>query len=189
MRGHIGRLKTRIEQWRNRPSSFAQAERGLALMKKFTRRSTTVAVTTVALVGTGIAFAAWTSTGSGTGSATAGTDAGLTVSAASVSGLYPNQATTQNVTISNPNPYMVKLSTLVLDSVTTATPGCSVSITDIHGNNPGNSKDVSALASLAASSGSTVVAFPVKVENSLPNGCQGATFTLTYTASGASSAS
>ena len=158
-------------------------------MKKFTRRSTTIAVATLALVGTGIAFAAWTSTGSGSGTATATTDGGLTVAGTTISGLYPTQTTAQNVKIDNANPYLVDLSTLVLTSVTSPTPGCSVSITDIHGDNPGNSKDVSGLNSLAASNGTTTVSFPLKVENTLDNGCQGATFTLSYTATGASAAS
>ena len=158
-------------------------------MKKFTRRSATIVVATLALVGTGIAFAAWTSTGSGSGTATAGHDAGLTVTATGISGLYPTQTTAQNVKVDNANPYLVDLSTLVLTSVSSTPPGCTVSISDIHGDNPGNTKDVTGLNSLAANTGTTTVSFPLKVENSLDNGCQGATFTLNYTASGASAAS
>ncbi len=104
--------ETRIEQWRNRPSSFPQSqlfERGLALMKNFTRRSTIAGVATLALVGTGIAFAAWTSTGTGSGTADATNAVNLTVNVGNASGLYPTGSKTATFTVTNPNPYAVKL--------------------------------------------------------------------------------
>ena len=63
-------------------------------MKNFTRRSTAAVVATLALVGTGIAFAAWTSTGTGSGSADATSATDLTVTVGSTSGLYPTGSKT-----------------------------------------------------------------------------------------------
>ena len=78
-------------------------------MKNFTRRSTIAGVATLALVGTGIAFAAWTSTGTGSGTADATNAVDLTVNVGDASGLYPTGSKTATFTVTNPNPYAVKL--------------------------------------------------------------------------------
>ena len=78
-------------------------------MKNFTRRSTIAGVATLALVGTGIAFAAWTSTGTGSGTADATSAVDLTVNVGDASGLYPTGSKTATFTVTNPNPYAVKL--------------------------------------------------------------------------------
>ena len=103
--------ETRIEQWRNRPSSFPQSqlfERGLALMKNFTRRSTIAGVATLALVGTG--------SRSPPGPAPAGQRHRGRRRRRQPDrrrrprlGPLPDGSTTSTFTVTNPNPYTVKL--------------------------------------------------------------------------------
>ena len=176
--------ETRIEQWRNRPSSFPQSqlfERGLALMKNFTRRSTIAGVATLALVGTGIAFAAWTSTGTGSGTADATNAVNLTVNVGNATGLYPTGSKTATFTVTNPNPYAVKLTgadAATNFGVDAGHSGCNVSslssaaqsLTDV-------------IAAGATSSSHTVT---ISMDNIANDFCQGANFTFDLTVHGAS---
>ena len=77
-----------------------------------TRRSAVVGGTVATLFGLGVAFAAWTNTGVGSGSVTAGTAAPLTVTVSGVSGLVPTKSVNVPFTVTNTNPYDVKPPTL-----------------------------------------------------------------------------
>ena len=93
------------------------------------KRISVLAGGTAALIGVGVAFAAWTSTGTGTGTATAadmGVD-NLSISGASVTGLFPTGSQVSAVTITNNNPYPVEVDALEFVNATTTTAECDAS--------------------------------------------------------------
>lgn len=70
--------------------------------------------TVATLMAGGVAFAAWTSTGEGSGTATAGSAQGLTVTGGGVTGLYPSGDQSFNVTVKNNNSYSVRIDQIEL---------------------------------------------------------------------------
>ncbi len=64
---------------------------------------------TVVLLGGGSAFAYWSSTGAGTGTATVATPDPLVISQTAVSGLYPGAAQELKGTVTNPNAFDVNV--------------------------------------------------------------------------------
>jgi len=79
---------------------------------RLSRKLIAIPVVGAGLLGVGIAFAAWTSSGSGSGTAQA-TDSQNSVIAAGTSAadLYPGATKSVTVTISNPNAYPVLVNT------------------------------------------------------------------------------
>ncbi|MGH3496938.1 MAG: hypothetical protein ACRDP1_05680 [Nocardioidaceae bacterium] len=152
-------------------------------VKRTTRRIAFVGVTSAALLGAGVALAAWTTSGDGTGTATAVTSKPLTVAVSNVSGLYPTGSVTVPFTVTNPNGYNVTLAMVSLKSVTVdaahSTAGCLPSV--VTG---ADLPDTDVIASGATSASRN---FSVTMSNAATDGCQGATFTVTLTATGASS--
>jgi hypothetical protein len=135
------------------------------------------------LMAGGIAYAAWTSEGQGTGSAIAGSATDLNVSSAEVSGLYPTVSIPAVVDITNPNPYDVTLSSLEFTGAT-ADAGhstCNAGSVTVA--------DLTALSDVVQKDSGNIVHKDVVVtmSNAATDACQGATFTLHYTANGASS--
>jgi len=65
----------------------------------------------------GGAFAYFTSSGTGTGSATVGTNSQLTLHGTTVSTLYPGTSTTVNFTVDNPSPGHQQVGTIHLASI------------------------------------------------------------------------
>jgi hypothetical protein len=148
-------------------------------MRTATRRTAIVTTVVAGLAVTGVAFAAWTSTGTGTGTATAGQSKSLVVEGANVTGLFPTGSVTVPVTVTNPNPYQVALSSLDFDSATTTAPGCDASVV--------TAPDKTGLSNvLAADTGKATLDFTVSMSNDASDACQGAAFTLTFNATGAS---
>jgi hypothetical protein len=151
-------------------------------MRPLARRSSAVAATTVGLLGLGVAFAAWTSTGEGSGAVNAAQAQALTVNVTNVNGLYPTGSVDVPFTVTNPNPYAVTLNTVSLKSVSVdaAHSTCATSVIT------GPAKTVSMVA---AGNGGTSVSqnFTVSMSNAATDACQGATFTVTLLASGLSS--
>lgn len=98
-------------------------------MKKTTTRIVAVAGSAALLTGVGVAYASWTTQGTGNGSATAATDVALQVAGTTAAGLVPNTSRDITITVTNPNEYKVALSSLALDTagITTAVSGCSAS--------------------------------------------------------------
>jgi hypothetical protein len=84
------------------------------------------AVTIIALVGGGIAWAYFTTTGSGTGSASTGTSSTVTLHGTASTTLYPGTSSTVNFTVDNPSSGHQFVGTIHLASVTTDKPGCVV---------------------------------------------------------------
>jgi len=103
------------------------------------RRVTVLASMISVLLIASIAFAAWTSTGSGNGSALAGSAQGVTVEGDAVTTglLYPNADGDVVVKVTNPNPYAVTVSAINGNgAVTTDAVDCTdstVTFTDVSG--------------------------------------------------------
>lgn len=150
-----------------------------------------VATTAALLLGSGVAYAFWVTTGSGTGIAAAGSPISLTVTSAGVSGLYPKQTTTVPVSVTNTNSYPVTVQNVTLDSVTATGTGCAN--TDVALNSAASGVSGSTFtvaASLTPALGATPNAtlnVPIAVADLL-NTCQGAghSFSLTFTIHGVS---
>jgi hypothetical protein len=141
---------------------------------------------------TGIAFAAWTASGDGSGSAKAISAVALTtVTATPTAQLYPGGSGDLSISIANANPYPVKVTSvtnqgLALHPITSDKgPACDLSTGVTF-------TDQSAL-SLLVPAGSPGTSFTltgtVHMANASDNSCQGGTFTIPVTASGASNAS
>jgi hypothetical protein len=146
-----------------------------------------VAALAIAATAIGVAIAAWTTGGSGSGQAQAGTAQNLTISAGTPStSLYPGASADVAATVNNPNPYPVHVSSIALGAVTVDAghSGCnlsSVSVTSPQTN-------AGAGWNLAASGSASVdLANAISMDNTSNDSCQGATFTVALTATGASS--
>ena len=148
-------------------------------MRTTTRRAAVVGFSTIAVLGASAAFAAWTTEGTGTGSATAGSDKPLTVSVSPATGLFPTGTTNVAYTVTNPNDYAVTLSQVSLQNVTVDKTGCVPSVVS------GGPVTVSDRIASGATSASKT--FPVTMSNAATDECKGAVFTLTLKVSGASS--
>jgi hypothetical protein len=144
-------------------------------------------MTLVVMVAVGFVYAAWTTNGSGSGYAKAGTSQALTtvdVSATTSASLYPGQTGNVTLKINNPNPYNVRVTAVAGSGTITADAGHSgctttgVTFTD----QSSLTLDVSA---------NTATEFTLNgaaaMSNSSLNACQGATFTIPVTLTGASS--
>ncbi|MPZ96681.1 MAG: hypothetical protein GEU96_17655 [Propionibacteriales bacterium] len=146
-------------------------------MRNSVRRTSVITAGVLGLAVTGVDFAAWTSTGSGTGSATAGHNQDLVVSAGDPAGLFPNGTVTVPVTVKNVNPYKVALDPLAFDTASTGVAGCDASV--VAADDKSGLTDV-----LDADGGEATLDFVVSMTNDAADACQDATFTLTFTASG-----
>ena len=138
----------------------------------------------LAFLGAGVAFAAYLSSGSGTGATTASTAASSTISPGSTgTALYPGGSTNYTVTINNPNPYPVKVTSIsAASSAATGTSNACVAgtVTSPALTNPSGT--------IAANGTGTYTLVATMIANP-DNSCQGASFTMALTAALASAAS
>lgn len=162
-------------------------------MRLGSTKSKVIALTVLAIAGTivGVAIAAWTTGGSGSGQAQAGSASSMTISAGSPSSsLYPTASADVAATISNPNPYKVHVSSISLGAVgvDAGHSGCntgSVSVTSPQ-DNGGAGWDVPAKSGGVNGSLNVDLASAVSMSNAANDACQGASFTVALTATGAS---
>ena len=156
-------------------------------MRKRVSRKLAVATIVAVVSAVGFVYAAWTTNGGGSGYAKAGTAQALTtvdVSASTSATLYPGgPAGDVSIRIANPNPFPVKVTGVSGNGAITADAGHSgctttgVSFTDQTGLN----------ISVAANSQVTeTLSGAASMSNASLNACQGATFTIPVTISGAS---
>ena len=145
-------------------------------------------IVVLVLAVTGLVYAAWTSNGSGSGYAKAGSAQALTtvdVSASTTATLYPGATGDVILKIDNPNSYPVRVTDVTGNGAITADaghPGCvTTGVTFI--NQTGKSIDIAANAQTQVT-----LSGAAKMSNASDNGCQGATFTIPVSLSGTSNA-
>lgn len=154
---------------------------------KWTWRTGAMAGATALVFGGGIAYANWSTTGTGAGSVKAGTAAGVnasvTTTSTSATLLVPGGTAPVIVNIHNPNGFSVKVS-----AVSVSADAAPDSVTGGSGCTTAN-----ALVSLSAASGTglpvtiaggqdgtvTLAGSPASMNINSDNGCQGATFNFT----------
>ena len=156
-------------------------------MRFFNKRNViAVSTTLIVMVAVGFVYAAWTTNGSGSGYAKAGTSQALStvdVSATTSASLYPGQTGDVKLQIHNPNPYNVRVTAVSGNGTITADGGHSgctttgVTFTD----QTGLTIDIS-----ANSDATTTLTGAASMSNSSLNACQGATFTVPVSLTGAS---
>jgi hypothetical protein len=151
-------------------------------------RSTTVrlaAAVTAALAFAGGAFAFYTTAGHGSGGASVASPDPLTIAAVvPASGLlYPGASGEVDATISNPNPFRLRVNSLVLAGggigVDGTHSGCDTAALHYTAqNNGGAGWDVP--ARVGGTNGTLAVRLPgaISMDSSAANACQGATFTV-----------
>jgi hypothetical protein len=156
-------------------------------MRKRVSRKLAVLTMVMALAAVGLVYAAWTTNGTGSGYAKAGTAQALStvdVSASTTATLYPGgPAGDVTIRISNPNSYPVTVTGVAGNGAITADAGhaaCTttgVTFTDRTG-----------LSIAVAANGQTTATLSgaASMSNASVNGCQGATFTIPVNISGAS---
>lgn len=150
----------------------------------------TVAAMLSVLMGAGVAYAAWTATGTGTAGAKATTFQPPTVSAGTTTAqLYPGGSGDAVLSITNPNPFAVKITQVGQDT----TPGKFVSsdlganCTDASGSTHPTGVTLTTatgtpLASIPANSTATVtLTGKVTLSVASDTGCQGASFAIPVT--------
>src|SRR4051794_30930878 len=94
-------------------------------LAKWTRYSVAILAVNGVVLGAGTAYAFWSATGSGAGTAAVGSASPMTVVVTGLTGLYPTQKTTVPVAVTNTNSYAVALSSIVLTTVTPTGGGCA----------------------------------------------------------------
>lgn len=138
------------------------------------------------LMAGGIAYAAWTSEGSGSATVKAGTEQGLDVTGgALVPGLFPTGNKDFTITVTNNNPYAVTIDDVVHGAISNdkSDSGCvSMDVTATESANDGT-----VLAASGTPGASHVFTFNLAMGANPDDGCQGATFTVPYTATAHSS--
>jgi len=152
-------------------------------------KATAATVLTGVLLAAGVAFAAWTATGTGQGYAKAGTAQALTTldgSGSITNTLVPGGTGDFVIKISNPNAYPVSLAGATLTGSVAATGGIGTCTTT--GVTVSQSAIDGTLPHTIAANGTwtDVVSAGASMDNTSQNGCQGATFTQSVTLSGAS---
>ncbi|HEX8052573.1 MAG TPA: hypothetical protein VF517_06230 [Thermoleophilaceae bacterium] len=150
-------------------------------------RKLAVMTMVMALAAVGLVYAAWTTTGAGSGYAKAGTAQALTtvdVSASTVATLYPGgPAGDVLIRISNPNSYPVTVTGVAGSGAITPDSGhASCTTTGV------SFTDKTGLSIAVAAGGQTTATLSgaASMTNASVNGCQGATFTIPVNLSGAS---
>jgi hypothetical protein len=157
-------------------------------MKKLIRRGSAATITVLVGLGVTVAFAAWTTNGTGDGSARAQSAQALTtvdVSATTPATLYPGATGDLRLRIDNPNPYPVRVTAVSGNGSITSDTGaaCNASTGVSFTNQSGLTLDVA-----PGSQATFTLAGSVAMSNSSHTSCQGAVFTVPVTLSGASNA-
>ena len=153
------------------------------------RHSTKIAglgIITSGLLATGVAFAAWTASGTGSGYAQAGTAVALaTVQVTPTDNLYPGGMADVEIEIVNPNPYPVRVISIAGNGpITSGNGACDIANGVTFADQTGGTWDV-----LANNSATFTLTNAASMSNASVDACQGATFTIPVTLAGASNAS
>ena len=139
-----------------------------------------VGLFTVAAVGIGgsVAYAAWTSTATGSSQARSGAASSATVTAATgTAGLYPGASDAVYFTVTNPNSFPVTYTTANFGAVVSSDPALCPAANVTTADKTGLSITV------AANTTSATLSIPaaVTMAANAPDGCQSKTFTIPTT--------
>lgn len=155
-------------------------------MMRRARSAAAKAAVTLAIMSTvicsGVAYAVWTSAGSGNGSATMGTTANLTnltATASTTSKLYPGGPNADvATTVSNPNAFPVKVTGAAFGAVTVSGATGTCVTTGVTFTTP-----TAGLPTVVPANGSASItlAGAASMGAAAENGCQNATFTVALT--------
>lgn len=144
-----------------------------------TQKTAIVGGTVAVLFAGGVAFAAWTSTGNGSGAANAGHQVDLTVTGdTAVDNLYPTLTVQVPVKIKNNNPYPVELDSITYKAAgsSTDTTGCTVANVNVV--------DLTAIGErIPANTQGVAHDMAVTMIANAASECQDAEFTLNFDAS------
>ena len=155
------------------------------------RRLIFAAVTVMVLAIASLGYAAWTSAGNGSGVAKASTAQALTtVTATASAGLYPGANAALALQVSNPNPYPVTVTDVTGNGTITADASHSTCGQDATHPTGVTYTDQHNLSISVPANGTTSVSVSnsVHMSNASDNSCQGATFTIPVSLTGASAA-
>lgn len=146
------------------------------------------AAAAILVAAVGVAYAAWTAGGSGSGYAKATTAQALgtiDVSATTSATLYPGATGDLKLEIDNPNPYPVRITSVSGAGTITSDKGaaCDASTGVSFADQSGLTLDVP-----GSSSATFTLSGSVSMGNASDNSCQGAVFTVPVSLSGASNA-
>jgi hypothetical protein len=138
-----------------------------------------------AAIGGGVAYAAWSVTGSGSGAAGAAVASTLTITQVTpaVGTLYPGgPAASVDFTVNNPNPFPVNLTGISYGTPTSAnTTACPNNNVSIDSNAP---TAINITVAANSSSPTEVAPSVLDMAHTAPNGCQGMSFSVPLTATG-----
>ncbi|SES25527.1 hypothetical protein [Lentzea albida] len=138
------------------------------------KRTAVIAAVAALAVGGGVAYAAWTSTGSGSGSVGSTTSVNSTISPVNgAGGLYPGATVDFQVTISNPNDYPVAVSSISAGVSAITEGGCAAGTV--------TSPAVSNAGTIVAK-GTGTYTLKATMNADAANNCKSQTFTLPLTA-------
>ncbi len=146
------------------------------------------AVVAAVLIGGGVALATWSASGSGTGSALAYTAQPVTVNAvaltSSAASLFPGgPAGNVYFTVTNPNPYPIKITNIAWGTPVSANPAaCSSSVISVDPSAPTGGLSLAIAAS--GTSGLTQVNAVLDLSSSALDTCQGNVFNVPVTVTG-----
>jgi hypothetical protein len=155
------------------------------MRKLFSRKGAVTSALAIGSLIVGVAFATWSSTGSGsaTAKASSGTASAVTTDAAgAVADLYPGfTGGDLYFKIDNPNPYPVRFTTMTPGTVTSGDPTNCASSKVTAVSKTGLTIDVPANTTTPVSKS---VADAVSMDATALDGCKGVTFTIAVTLSG-----
>ncbi|MEU5258856.1 hypothetical protein [Amycolatopsis sp. NPDC021455] len=148
-------------------------------MRKISKRSAVVLGAAGVVVVAGVAYAAWTSTGAGSGSVTSTTSQDSVISSTDTgTALYPGASTTFTVKITNPNDYSVAVNSISAGSSNLVN-GCAAgTVTSAAVTNPGT----------IAGKGEATFTLTATMAPTATDACKGQIFTLPLTATLSSNA-
>jgi hypothetical protein len=161
------------------------------MLKRFINRKLAVAVIVAVFAAVGLVYAAWTTNGSGSAYAKAGTAASvgtIDVSASTAATLYPGVTGDVLIKFDNPNPYAVTITAVAGSGAITADAGhAGCTTTGVTFTNQ-SSLSLVVPAKVGAVNGTlqSTLTGAASMSNASLNACQGATFTIPVTLTGTS---
>ena len=151
-------------------------------MRKLTRRTSVIAAGLAVATTASLAFAAWTSNGSGTGSAASTTDAASAIAGVTpvlADDLYPGATKTAKVTVTNPNAYPVVVTKINAGASRVVNTACAASTVRTDALGDGTSAvTLSAGGTVIPAGGIGTYTLTLRMSNDPDNACKSQTFVL-----------